>query len=104
MGIAGLLPLLKAAAVRVHVSAYRGQRVAIDAYGWLHRGAYNCAAELAQGVYTDGYAELRNLRAVRARARALIPLCWRTRRQVRAVLHPPRAAAAARRRGASLCL
>jgi exonuclease 1 len=54
MGIAGLLPLLKAAAVRTHVSEYRGQRVAVDAYGWLHRGAYGCAAELAQGLPTDG--------------------------------------------------
>jgi len=56
MGIVGMLPLLKAAATPAHVSNYRGQRVAVDAYAWLHRGAYSCATELAVGKPADGYA------------------------------------------------
>jgi len=58
MGIVGMLPLLKAAATPAHVSSYRGQRVAVDAYAWLHRGAYSCATELAEGKPADGYARL----------------------------------------------
>lgn len=40
MGINGLLPVLKSVTQSVHVSAYAGHKVAIDAYGWLHRGAH----------------------------------------------------------------
>ena len=36
-----------------HVSAYRGERVAVDGYCWLHRAAYTCAAELAEGRPCD---------------------------------------------------
>jgi hypothetical protein len=49
MGIQGLLPLLKPFTRPVHVSDLRGQCVGVDAYVWLHRGAYACAVELAQG-------------------------------------------------------
>lgn len=47
MGITGLLPLLKSITDPVHVSCYRGRRVGIDGYAWLHRGAHMCAMELA---------------------------------------------------------
>ena len=41
MGINGLLPVLKSVTQHhVHVSTYAGKKVAIDAYGWLHRGAH----------------------------------------------------------------
>lgn len=53
MGIEGLLPLLKSILRPTHVSAYRGKRVAIDGYAWLHRGSYACAAELTLGIPTD---------------------------------------------------
>jgi exonuclease-1 len=52
MGIAGLLPLVGDVAFEVHISAYSGKTVAVDAYVWLHRGAYGCAAELAQNIPT----------------------------------------------------
>jgi len=55
MGIQGLLPLLSTVTEDVHVSKYNGQRVAIDAYVWLHKGAYCCSMELAQGIPTDKY-------------------------------------------------
>ena len=52
MGIAGLLPLLKPIQVRKNLSEYSGQTIAVDAYVWLHKGAYGCATELATGKNT----------------------------------------------------
>ncbi|KAI5202879.1 PIN domain-like protein [Aureobasidium subglaciale] len=53
MGIQGLLPLLKSihkpCSLKQHFS---GQTLAVDAYGWLHRGTIACAIELAQGKPT----------------------------------------------------
>lgn len=54
MGITGLLPALKSITQDVHISEYEGLTVGIDAYGWLHRGAYTCSVELALGLETDG--------------------------------------------------
>jgi exonuclease-1 len=53
MGISGLLPILKSISHRVHVSKYTGEKVAIDAYSWLHKGAYSCSQELCENIYTD---------------------------------------------------
>jgi exonuclease-1 len=55
MGIQGLLPKLKSITNKKHIQEYKGQRVAIDGYVWLHRGAYCCCAELCQGIKTDKY-------------------------------------------------
>ncbi|WFD44661.1 hypothetical protein MPSI1_003331 [Malassezia psittaci] len=55
MGIAGLLPLLKEIQQETHVEKYRGKTVGIDAYVWLHRGAYSCASDLALGKPTTRY-------------------------------------------------
>ncbi|RKP08427.1 PIN domain-like protein [Thamnocephalis sphaerospora] len=55
MGISGLLPLLKSVQRSVHVSSLAGQYVAVDAYVWLHRGAYGCAAELGLSKPTRKY-------------------------------------------------
>ncbi|XP_062503333.1 exonuclease 1-like [Corticium candelabrum] len=57
MGIQGLLPFLKDIHERISVSEYAGQTVAIDAYCWLHKGAYGCALQLAQGTKTDLYVK-----------------------------------------------
>eukprot|EP00291_Cryptomonas_curvata_P018871 CAMPEP_0172170294 /NCGR_PEP_ID=MMETSP1050-20130122/11183_1 /TAXON_ID=233186 /ORGANISM="Cryptomonas curvata, Strain CCAP979/52" /LENGTH=317 /DNA_ID=CAMNT_0012841451 /DNA_START=141 /DNA_END=1090 /DNA_ORIENTATION=+ len=38
-----------------HVSVYKGMKVAVDTYGWLHRGAYSCSLELCTGAPTDKY-------------------------------------------------
>ncbi|KAL3691184.1 hypothetical protein R1sor_004835 [Riccia sorocarpa] len=46
MGIQGLLQALKPYAEPVHVKKYAGKRVGIDAYSWLHKGAYACGMEL----------------------------------------------------------
>ena len=53
MGISGLLPVLKHITRPAHVSKYGGQRVAVDAYGWLHKGAYCCSMELCEGIPTN---------------------------------------------------
>lgn len=55
MGIQGLLPTLKTITSTIHVSKYSGQRIAIDAYSWLHKGAYSCSRELCEGTFTDKY-------------------------------------------------
>lgn len=52
MGVQGLLPQLRDVARPKHVSEYRGKEAAVDAHGWLHRGAYGCAAELCEGKPT----------------------------------------------------
>lgn len=46
MGIQGLLPLLKSAQEPVHISDFSGQTLGIDAYVWLHRGAFSCSQDL----------------------------------------------------------
>lgn len=46
MGIKGLLQFLKGAQRDVHIESFRGQTAAVDAYCWLHKGAYSCAKEL----------------------------------------------------------
>ncbi|KPV75254.1 uncharacterized protein RHOBADRAFT_53255 [Rhodotorula graminis WP1] len=56
MGIGGLLPLLKEIQHTAHVREWAGKTVAVDAYVWLHRGAYGCAEDLALGKPTTKYA------------------------------------------------
>ena len=46
MGIKGLLQFLSNAQRDVHIGSFKGQTVAIDAYCWLHKGAYSCALQL----------------------------------------------------------
>lgn len=51
----GLLPVLRPITERVNVSSFRGRRVGVDGFAWLHRGGYGCALELATGAPTSGY-------------------------------------------------
>lgn len=53
MGIQGLWPLLKDYIRPGHVGEYRGRRVAVDTYVWLHRAVYGCCVELARGEPSD---------------------------------------------------
>ena len=55
MGISGLLPLLKSIQVNTHIKQYAGKVVGVDAYVWLHRGAFSCAWDLALGNPTTKY-------------------------------------------------
>lgn len=52
MGISGLLPLLKSVSVQTHLREYKGSTFGVDAYVWLHRGAWSCAWDLALGKPT----------------------------------------------------
>lgn len=53
MGINGLLPAFKGICRPSHISKYRGEKVAVDGYSWLHKGAYACSRELCEGTWTD---------------------------------------------------
>ncbi|XP_061173371.1 exonuclease 1-like [Saccostrea echinata] len=55
MGVTGLLPFLKKIHVPVNIAKFEGCTVAIDAYCWLHKGAFSCAEKLALGEPTDQY-------------------------------------------------
>ncbi|XP_073281928.1 exonuclease 1 [Primulina huaijiensis] len=52
MGINNLLRFMKPHVQSVHIKKYSGKRVGIDAYSWLHKGAYSCSMELC--LNTDG--------------------------------------------------
>ena len=55
MGVRGLLPALKSVTDQVHVSKYAGKTVAVDASGWLYKGAYSCPVDLVFGRPTDAW-------------------------------------------------
>ncbi|KAK6902606.1 hypothetical protein I204_07454 [Kwoniella mangroviensis CBS 8886] len=57
MGISGLLPLLKEIQVSGHVSEFKGKRLAVDAYVWLHKGAFGCAEDLVKGKKTTKFVD-----------------------------------------------
>lgn len=52
MGITGLLPFLQESSRNIHIEELRGLTVAIDSYGWLHKGAFGCAEKLVRGEAT----------------------------------------------------
>ncbi|XP_065882500.1 uncharacterized protein [Dysidea avara] len=49
MGITGLLPFLKGIQKQMNIASFCGKKVAVDAYCWLHRGAYSCPMQLVMG-------------------------------------------------------
>lgn len=56
MGISGLIPFLAKASECTQIQSLpAGTCVAIDAYCWLHKGAFACAELLARGESTDMY-------------------------------------------------
>ncbi|KAK6498568.1 Rad2 nuclease, variant 2 [Arthrobotrys musiformis] len=57
MGINGLLPFLKSIQQPTHIKKWKGQKVAVDAYGWLHRGTISCAVDLALEKPTTRYVD-----------------------------------------------
>uniref|UniRef100_A0A453S9B4 Exonuclease 1 n=1 Tax=Aegilops tauschii subsp. strangulata TaxID=200361 RepID=A0A453S9B4_AEGTS len=54
MGIPNLLRFMKPFIEPVHIKKYAGQRVGIDAYSWLHKGAYSCSMELCMSPRSAG--------------------------------------------------
>ncbi|OXG45228.1 exonuclease 1 [Cryptococcus neoformans Bt120] len=57
MGISGLLPLLKEVSVHGHISEFKGKKLAVDGYVWLHRGAFGCAEDLVKGKKSTKFVE-----------------------------------------------
>ncbi|WVR04941.1 hypothetical protein IAU60_001953 [Kwoniella sp. DSM 27419] len=57
MGISGLLPLLKEIQVDGHISNFKGKTLAVDAYVWLHKGAFGCAEDLVKGKKTTKFVD-----------------------------------------------
>ncbi|KAK1248404.1 hypothetical protein MKX08_006624, partial [Trichoderma sp. CBMAI-0020] len=51
----GLLPILKSIQRPTELKKFNGETLAVDGYGWLHRAAYSCAPELAQGKPTKKF-------------------------------------------------
>lgn len=55
MGVTGLLQHLKAVQEPASLAQFKGQTLAVDTYGWLHRGLISCAQDLCTDVPTRGY-------------------------------------------------
>ncbi|XP_071717457.1 exonuclease 1 [Rutidosis leptorrhynchoides] len=53
MGIKDLLRFMKPYVEPIHIKKYAGKRVGIDAYSWLHKGAYSCSMELCLNMEGD---------------------------------------------------
>lgn len=53
MGVSGLLPLLKPIQAAAHISEFKGQRLAVDGFAWLHKAAFGSAEDLALNRPTD---------------------------------------------------
>lgn len=58
MGVTGLLQQLKEIQEPTTLDSYRGQTLAVDTYGWLHRGLILCAQELCKDAPTASYVTL----------------------------------------------
>lgn len=57
MGISGLLPLFKGSTTSCHISAFRGKRVAVDGYSWLHKSIFGCCIDLCLNKPTDKWIQ-----------------------------------------------
>mmetsp|Transcript_79332 Transcript_79332/g.181835 ORF Transcript_79332/g.181835 Transcript_79332/m.181835 type:complete len:90 (-) Transcript_79332:2042-2311(-) len=55
MGVKGLHKFLHAVHHRGSLAAFAGEKVGVDAMGWMHKGAFSCAYELMVKQETDGY-------------------------------------------------
>lgn len=55
MGVTNLLPQLKDIQQQVSLADYKGKTLAVDAYGWLHRGLILCAQDLCLNKPTQSY-------------------------------------------------
>ena len=58
MGIQGLLPFIKNSIDNsYHIEKFRGKRVAVDGYAWLHKASYGCCEELCTGTPTKKWID-----------------------------------------------
>jgi len=52
MGIQNLLQFLKPLYKEKNICEFKGEKVAVDCYVWLHRAIYTCGRELAENIPT----------------------------------------------------
>ncbi|KAK4685930.1 exonuclease 1, partial [Tremellales sp. Uapishka_1] len=57
MGISGLLPALKDITVNGNIADFKGKTLAVDAYVWLHKGAFGCAEDIVKGKKTTRFVD-----------------------------------------------
>lgn len=55
MGVTGLHPQLKEIQVKIQLLKYKGQTLAVDTYGWLHKAIVSCSQELCLNQPTKKY-------------------------------------------------
>jgi exonuclease-1 len=55
MGISELLKILKPVIVEKHLSEFKNKTAAVDMMGWIYRGVYACAVDIARGIKSDLY-------------------------------------------------
>jgi len=51
MGIEGLLPIFTPIIKKKTVIDYKGTKVAIDAYSWIHKGKHACIDDYKQHIF-----------------------------------------------------
>lgn len=75
MGIQGLLPNVDSASIRSKIDLFKGKRVAIDTYGWLHRSAANCAESIVLGKPTRVHINYCVERIRNLQKKGITPVC-----------------------------
>ncbi|OHS99953.1 DNA damage-inducible protein DIN7 [Tritrichomonas foetus] len=55
MGVQNLLPLIQGVSKRCRLDEYKGKRVAIDGFVWLHRSSYRCSRELVNDPSSEAF-------------------------------------------------
>ncbi|KAH8584482.1 exonuclease i din7p-like xeroderma pigmentosum G N-region [Cryptosporidium sp. chipmunk genotype I] len=75
MGIQGLLPNVDSVSIRSKIDSFKGKRVAIDTYGWLHRSAANCAESIVLGKPTRVHVNYCVEKIKTLQAKGIIPIC-----------------------------
>lgn len=74
MGVANLLPLLGPITKRIPLSTFKGKRIAIDGYVWLHRAAFSCASDLVKDPGTPKILPYLSSRMRRLLVSGIIPV------------------------------
>ena len=75
MGITNLLPILAPISHRnVSLYSYKGKRIAIDGFVWLHRASYRCAREIVLDPGTDAIIPIVMQKLERLQKSGVIPI------------------------------
>jgi hypothetical protein len=53
MGVQNLLPLVSPVSHLVPLPTFRGKRMGVDGFVWLHRAGFSCAPDLVKNPGTD---------------------------------------------------